>query len=189
MQNETSIELLQLIEEFLTTRSHRRRQIQDENEIRNYLDFIMQAIADHLQITTAEVAGKLIEGFEQVFQNKVQQQSLRSALRNPDGAHTPEMLLALRMVCKIGRWLSSPGGRNCTLEQAMLAIWRATVIEKKVDLQMVSDDNHQGCAICLGPVELGEEVSVLYCSHWFHSNCFAGWTAQSVRCPLCRMQF
>ncbi|TVU26925.1 hypothetical protein EJB05_29498, partial [Eragrostis curvula] len=44
-----------------------------------------------------------------------------------------------------------------------------------------------GCAICLDEeFEEGQELSVMPCSHAFHTQCINAWLGQSNMCPLCR---
>lgn len=42
------------------------------------------------------------------------------------------------------------------------------------------------CSICIGKVDLGEEVTVLPCNHWFHHDCVKPWLASHDSCPHCR---
>ncbi|TVU26946.1 hypothetical protein EJB05_29522, partial [Eragrostis curvula] len=49
------------------------------------------------------------------------------------------------------------------------------------------DDDLGGCAICLDEeFEEGQELSVMPCSHAFHTQCINAWLGQSNMCPLCR---
>ncbi|CAH9097686.1 unnamed protein product [Cuscuta europaea] len=45
---------------------------------------------------------------------------------------------------------------------------------------------HQKCIICLTKFELGDEASMLYCKHIFHSICIASWLMIKNICPICR---
>ncbi|KAF8706548.1 hypothetical protein HU200_030830 [Digitaria exilis] len=42
------------------------------------------------------------------------------------------------------------------------------------------------CAICIGEFEVGDDLSVMPCSHVFHEGCIAKWLARSRLCPCCR---
>ncbi|KAG5260855.1 hypothetical protein AALO_G00297330 [Alosa alosa] len=44
------------------------------------------------------------------------------------------------------------------------------------------------CRICLSNYVEGEELTILPCSHNFHSNCVNQWLLQSPTCPMCRTQ-
>ncbi|KAF8784001.1 hypothetical protein HU200_000042 [Digitaria exilis] len=52
------------------------------------------------------------------------------------------------------------------------------------------DDDDGGaevrCAICIGDFEVGDDLSVMPCSHVFHEGCIAKWLARSRLCPCCR---
>lgn len=58
--------------------------------------------------------------------------------------------------------------------------------KKKVDQEMLGTDVKAECSICMDAVELGTEVTVLPCTHWFHYNCIEAWLSQHNTCPHCR---
>ncbi|KAJ5916902.1 RING finger domain protein [Penicillium tannophilum] len=58
--------------------------------------------------------------------------------------------------------------------------------KKKVDEQMLGSDGSAECSICMDQVELGTEVTVLPCTHWFHFSCIEAWLIQHNTCPHCR---
>ncbi|XXG50879.1 hypothetical protein AAC387_Pa02g4779 [Persea americana] len=44
-----------------------------------------------------------------------------------------------------------------------------------------------GCAVCLCPIEEGEEIWELACDHVFHRECLDTWLRYGrISCPLCR---
>jgi E3 ubiquitin-protein ligase RNF115/126 len=56
----------------------------------------------------------------------------------------------------------------------------------KVDKTMLGESNKAECTICMDEVELGEEVTRLYCKHWFHTPCISFWLKEHNTCPHCR---
>lgn len=58
--------------------------------------------------------------------------------------------------------------------------------KKKVDQEMLGPDHKAECSICMDNVELGTEVAVLPCKHWFHYSCIEAWLSQHNTCPHCR---
>ncbi|RHZ57101.1 putative RING finger domain protein [Aspergillus thermomutatus] len=58
--------------------------------------------------------------------------------------------------------------------------------KKKVDEEMLGSEGKAECSICMEPVELGTEVTVLPCKHWFHFPCIEAWLSQHNTCPHCR---
>jgi hypothetical protein len=42
------------------------------------------------------------------------------------------------------------------------------------------------CSICLESYRSGQEVSILACSHEYHSSCIGEWMLKSRSCPMCR---
>lgn len=58
--------------------------------------------------------------------------------------------------------------------------------KKKMTRQMMGSDGKAECSICMDPVELDTEVTVLPCTHWFHFDCIKAWLSQHNTCPHCR---
>lgn len=57
---------------------------------------------------------------------------------------------------------------------------------KKVDESMLGDEHKAECSICMDEVNIGEEVTVLPCKHWFHHQCVGAWLLEHDTCPHCR---
>lgn len=58
--------------------------------------------------------------------------------------------------------------------------------KKRMDESMLGSDNKAECSICMESVELGTEVTVLPCQHWFHFDCIKSWLTEHDTCPHCR---
>jgi E3 ubiquitin-protein ligase RNF115/126 len=58
--------------------------------------------------------------------------------------------------------------------------------KKKVDRSMLGEDGKAECSICMDSVELGNEVTLLPCNHWFHGDCVTSWLKEHDTCPHCR---
>lgn len=58
--------------------------------------------------------------------------------------------------------------------------------KKKVTSDMMGNDGKVECSICMDDVELGAEVTVLPCDHWFHHICIKHWLKEHDTCPHCR---
>ncbi|KAF2402033.1 hypothetical protein EJ06DRAFT_372226 [Trichodelitschia bisporula] len=63
----------------------------------------------------------------------------------------------------------------------------ASLPRKKVDVSMLDDQGRGECSICMDEVKIGEEVTQLYCTHWFHGQCVGAWLCEHNTCPHCRM--
>jgi len=57
---------------------------------------------------------------------------------------------------------------------------------KKVDEDMLGTEHKAECSICMDEVNIGEEVTVLPCKHWFHHQCVSAWLLEHDTCPHCR---
>ena len=58
--------------------------------------------------------------------------------------------------------------------------------KKSIDKSMLGSDNKAECSICMESVEIGTEVTVLPCQHWFHFECIKSWLSEHDTCPHCR---
>jgi E3 ubiquitin-protein ligase RNF115/126 len=57
---------------------------------------------------------------------------------------------------------------------------------KKVDKDMLGEEGKAECSICMEEVDIGADVTVLPCSHWFHGDCVTAWLKEHDTCPHCR---
>jgi E3 ubiquitin-protein ligase RNF115/126 len=57
---------------------------------------------------------------------------------------------------------------------------------KHVDEEMLGAEHTAECSICMDEVNIGEEVTVLPCKHWFHHACVSAWLSEHDTCPHCR---
>jgi E3 ubiquitin-protein ligase RNF115/126 len=48
------------------------------------------------------------------------------------------------------------------------------------------DSGSADCSICMDTVPLGDSVTTLPCSHWFHHECIRAWLGEHDTCPVCR---
>ena len=58
--------------------------------------------------------------------------------------------------------------------------------KKEVDKSMMGSDGKAECSVCMDSVEIGDEVTVLPCGHWFHGDCVGAWLKEHDTCPHCR---
>ena len=57
---------------------------------------------------------------------------------------------------------------------------------KKIDKEMLGTDGRAECSVCMDNVELGDDVTLLPCQHWFHGECVGAWLKEHDTCPHCR---
>ncbi|KAI0203799.1 hypothetical protein F4808DRAFT_415876 [Astrocystis sublimbata] len=62
----------------------------------------------------------------------------------------------------------------------------ASLQKKKLDEKMLGSEMKGECTICIDEVNVGDEVMVLPCNHWFHEECASLWLKQHNSCPVCR---
>lgn len=57
---------------------------------------------------------------------------------------------------------------------------------KKITEDMLGPEHTAECSICMDEVNIGEEVTMLPCKHWFHHQCVSAWLSEHDTCPHCR---
>lgn len=62
----------------------------------------------------------------------------------------------------------------------------AAMPKKPLTAEMVGETGAADCTICLGEALLGEEVTEMWCSHWYHTTCIEPWLSTNNSCPQCR---
>ncbi|KAF3768030.1 hypothetical protein M406DRAFT_275805, partial [Cryphonectria parasitica EP155] len=60
------------------------------------------------------------------------------------------------------------------------------LLKKKLDKEMTGESGKAECTICLDEMNIGDEVTVLPCKHWFHGECVVLWLNEHNTCPICR---
>ena len=58
--------------------------------------------------------------------------------------------------------------------------------KQPADKTMMGQDGKAECSVCMDAVEIGDEVTVLPCKHWFHGDCVGAWLREHDTCPHCR---
>lgn len=100
--------------------------------------------------------------------------------RNGDAVYSQQELDRV-----ISQLLENTGGTSTAAPPASDAAVQA-LPKKKVNEEMMGSEGKAVCSICMDNVELGLEVTVLPCTHWFHFNCIHAWLTQHDTCPHCR---
>ena len=49
--------------------------------------------------------------------------------------------------------------------------------------------NFNECVICLQEMKTGEKLSIISCSHIYHTECIEKWSKKKKVCPLCDYNF
>ena len=62
----------------------------------------------------------------------------------------------------------------------------AALPKAKVEEKMMGNDGRAECSVCMENVEVGDEVTMLPCKHWFHGDCVGAWLKEHNTCPHCR---
>ncbi|KAK5118760.1 hypothetical protein LTR85_007966 [Meristemomyces frigidus] len=57
---------------------------------------------------------------------------------------------------------------------------------KMIEQKDLGENGKAECTICMDEVQIGNTVTVLPCSHWFHGECIKAWLSEHDTCPHCR---
>ncbi|KAL4978524.1 hypothetical protein BDW66DRAFT_164648 [Aspergillus desertorum] len=98
--------------------------------------------------------------------------------RNGDAVYSQEELDRV-----ISELVEQNGNRTAAPPASQDAI--RALPKKRADTEMLGDEGTE-CSICMDTVKVGDEVTVLPCTHWFHPQCIELWLNQHNSCPHCR---
>ena len=84
----------------------------------------------------------------------------------------------------ISQFMEAQNGHTAPGPASAAAI--AALPKKAVDDSMLGSDGKAECSVCMDNVVVGDEVTVLPCSHWFHGECVGAWLKEHDTCPHCR---
>ena len=62
----------------------------------------------------------------------------------------------------------------------------AALPKKLADKTRTGSDGKAECSVCIDALDIGDEVSILPCNHWFHGECVGAWLKAHDTCPHCR---
>jgi len=111
--------------------------------------------------------------------------ALLSAILNPasaqhgDAVYTQEALD--RVISQLMEQNATGNAPGPATAEAM-----ANLPKINVTKEMLGDNGKAECSICMDEVHLGDEVTQLYCKHWFHEQCVKAWLGEHDTCPHCR---
>lgn len=86
-----------------------------------------------------------------------------------------------RIVSQLMEQTATSNAPGPAAEQDINALPRVNVTE-----DMLGPEHTAECSICMDEVNLGEEVTMLPCKHWFHHQCVSAWLSEHDTCPHCR---
>lgn len=62
----------------------------------------------------------------------------------------------------------------------------AALPRKPAEKDIMDQDGKAECSVCMDAVNIGDEITVLPCKHWFHGECVSAWLKEHDTCPHCR---
>ncbi|KIW72692.1 hypothetical protein PV04_00869 [Phialophora macrospora] len=110
---------------------------------------------------------------------------LLNHMLNPGNARTGDVVYSQEAFDRIMTQLMEQNNASSAPPPASEDAIRA-LKKKRIDREMLGEDGKAECSICMDNVELGQEVTVLPCNHWFHGECVTSWLKEHDTCPHCR---
>jgi len=107
---------------------------------------------------------------------------LSSLLNN--GAHGDAVYTEEALDRIVTQLMEQTGGHSAPGPASAAAI--ASLPKQKADGSMLGGNGKAECSVCMEAVEIGDEVTVLPCKHWFHGDCVGAWLKEHDTCPHCR---
>lgn len=105
-------------------------------------------------------------------------------LFNPGGVHGDAVYSQEALDRVISQLMEQNASGNAPGPASADAI--ANLSKRKITVEDFGTDGKAECSICMDEVDIGEEVTVLPCTHWFHGNCVSMWLGEHDTCPHCR---
>ena len=102
------------------------------------------------------------------------------------------LFILLSMAVSLNPVLADPNNRSIVLERVFREEDESLTRDPNKKLQITTQPfnttsmKFDECSICTECFELEDTVSVLDCSHIFHSNCILEWGHYSASCPVCK---
>lgn len=110
---------------------------------------------------------------------------LFAQLLNPANAQHGDAVYSEEALDRIiSQFMEAQSGHSAPGPASAAAI--AALPKKKVDDSMLGSDGKAECSVCMDNVSVGDDVTVLPCSHWFHGECVGAWLKEHDTCPHCR---
>ncbi|KAL8690526.1 MAG: hypothetical protein Q9224_004387, partial [Gallowayella concinna] len=107
---------------------------------------------------------------------------LFASILNPTNAAHGDVVYSQEALDRIiSQFMDQHNGSTAPGPASAAAI--AALPKKKIDQEMLGSDGKAECSVCMDNVELGDEVTVLPCHHWFHDDCVSAWLKEHDTCP------
>jgi E3 ubiquitin-protein ligase RNF115/126 len=111
--------------------------------------------------------------------------AILSQLMNPANAQHGDAVFSQEALDRVISQLMEQNAGSTAPPPASEAAIRS-LPTRKVEESMMGNDGKAECSICMDNVEIGQEVTVLPCNHWFHGDCVTAWLKEHDTCPHCR---
>jgi len=111
--------------------------------------------------------------------------AILSQLINPANAQQGDAVFSQEALDRVISQLMEQNAGSTAPPPASEAAIRSLPTQK-VEESMMGSDGRAECSICMENVEIGQEVTVLPCKHWFHGDCVTAWLKEHDTCPHCR---
>ncbi|CAL4995575.1 unnamed protein product [Urochloa decumbens] len=123
-----------------------------------------------------------LAGLDVLYHNRMVQATHQQAHRDM-ATQTEETIVAPELASAAEAFFDSDAGGGCRATPAS-ADAVARLEKRRYDGD--ADAAAARCAICIEDFEIGDDQTVMPCSHRFHEGCIAKWLARSRLCPCCR---
>ncbi|KAK0613912.1 hypothetical protein B0T14DRAFT_527294 [Immersiella caudata] len=110
--------------------------------------------------------------------------ALLTSLFNPSVAVFGDAVYSQEALDRIISQLRERSGHGGAPPASQAAIDKLEV--REIDEKMLAGESKTRCVICVDEMSVGDEASVLPCSHFFHGECVTPWLKQHNTCPVCR---
>ena len=153
-----------------------------------------QELNDQIRLRTDRLLGSLLQNMHGMHQDGrpgtgnptlTPPFHIFAQLLNPaNAAHGDAVYTEEALDRVISQFMEAQNGSAAPGPASAAAI--AALPRKEVDKSMMGSDGKAECSVCMDTVEIGDQVTVLPCCHWFHGECVGAWLKEHDTCPHCR---
>jgi len=171
------------------------------SNLRTFLQFNLNCLKEKHQNQNSELEKKICEFCHEPSYLKFHDQHKRICPQNPENIkiycrycnHTLNMTDYQTHLQSCQEANCHPRPRSLEPDQkgkkARPTIDRRFKTFNEIQIDESENTKTSDCPICLDDIKTNVNMSILPCSHKFHSRCINHWSTRQKKCPICRQEF
>lgn len=100
----------------------------------------------------------------------------------------PEVIELILSSESINRFEITPSAINSIFNDTIITRPNVLNINSQKYGNIINKENYKECAICYDEFNNDSNISILDCTHCFHTDCIRKWGTRNNTCPVCRKE-